>query len=324
MQSIPVDRASLGANAARFPAPPVATWSTMSNAFDRPDAVPPWIDIEDRLSPREFERLADFIERYSGIKVPEGKTTMLEGRLRKRVRALGLDSLSDYCDYLFLHNGLVTEEVELIDAVTTNKTEFFREAAHFRVLAEVVVPQVVAERRNAGLRASLKVWSAAASTGAEPYSIAMVLAEQARTRFPDLASFVYATDICTGVLETARMGIYAAELLAPVPLDLRARYTMRAKDRGSDLMRIVPELRARVQFGRVNLIEPNYPVERELDVVFCRNVLIYFDKPTQLGVLRRLCEHLRPGGHLFLGHSETLSGAELPVQPIGASVFRRI
>jgi chemotaxis protein methyltransferase CheR len=282
---------------------------------------PSWADSSDHLTPREFQRLAKFIQGYSGIKMPPSKMTMVEGRLRKRVRALGLVSLSDYCNYLFERGGLAAEEIHLIDVVTTNKTEFFREPEHFRKLTDHLLPGIFAGRRP-GSRAPIKIWSAAASTGAEPYSIAMVLAEFERSQ-PDLASIIYATDICTEVLETAHRGIYASDMLAPVAPDLQARYVMRARDRKSDLMRIVPELRARIRFGRLNLMDPSYPLDRDMDVVFCRNILIYFDKPTQLKVLSGLCDHIRPGGYLILGHSETLSGFDLPVRPVGTNVFLR-
>ncbi|MDC7788919.1 chemotaxis protein methyltransferase CheR [Rhodoplanes tepidamans] len=289
---------------------------------DAQNAVEPsWVDGHDRLRSRDFQRLATFIHGYSGIKVPPSKATMIEGRLRKRVRALGMRSLDEYCDYLFQRDGLAAEEIHLIDVVTTNKTEFFREPEHFRILAEDVLPRIMAERRVSA-RAPVKVWSAAASTGAEAYTIAMVLAEQ-RRRMPDLVGVVYATDICTDVLGTAQGGIFPAEMVSPVPPEMRSRYVMRAKDPASRLVRIVPELRAMVQFGRLNLMDASYPMDRDLDIVFCRNVLIYFDKPTQLAVLRRLCDHLRPGGYLLLGHSETLSGFDLPVRPAGTAVFRR-
>jgi chemotaxis protein methyltransferase CheR len=280
-----------------------------------------WNDSSDRLTHQEFQRLAKFIHGYSGIKMPPSKLTMVEGRLRKRVRALKLASLADYCDYLFEKDGLKAEEIHLIDVVTTNKTEFFREPEHFRILADDLLPGIEASRRISS-RAPIKIWSAAASTGAEAYTIAMVLAEFVAGQ-RDLPSVIFATDICTDVLQTAQRGIFPSEMLAPVAPELQARYVMRARDRTSDLARIVPELRALVRFGRLNLMNQPYPLDRDMDVVFCRNILIYFDKPTQLKVLSALCDHIRPGGHLILGHSETLSGLDLPVRPVRNTVFRR-
>ena len=280
------------------------------------------VDAADHLSQRNFHRLASFIESYSGIKMPHTKVTMVEGRLRKRVRATGMPDLKHYCDYLFEKNGLATEAVELINAVTTNKTEFFREPDHFRFLVDRAVPQLVAASRGNG-RPTLKVWSAACSNGAEPYTLAMVLADLA-LQISGLSFAITATDICTEVLVTAIAGIYPDAMVKPVPAELRRRYVLRSKDRSHQQVRIVPELRATAQFGRINLMETPYPVDRDMSIIFCRNILIYFDKPTQEAVLQRLCEHLQVGGFLFLGHSETLSGFQLPLRPAGPTVFQRI
>jgi chemotaxis protein methyltransferase CheR len=278
-------------------------------------------DIADRLSPRDFEKLARFIHGYSGIKMPANKLTMLEGRLRHRLREGGFPSFAAYCRYLFDQNGLASESVALIDAVTTNKTDFFREPDHFRMLVDVMVPALL--RGRAAGEGPLRVWSAASSTGAEAYTIAMVLADAA-TRIANLQAEVIATDICTDVLETAIAGIYPEAMIEPVPAVLRQRYLMRGKDRTRRLARIAPQIRAMVRFGRLNLMEAPYRVPRDLDVIFCRNILIYFDKPTQEAVLTQLCAHLRIGGYLILGHSESLAGVSLPVSPVGNTVFQRV
>ncbi|ALK08305.1 CheR family methyltransferase [Blastochloris viridis] len=280
------------------------------------------VDAFDQLSQSDFRRLADFIHGYSGIKMPPAKKTMVEGRLRRRLRATDTETLADYCRYVFDHGGLADEAVHLIDAVTTNKTDFFREADHFGLLADVVVPKLI-ERRHVSGRTPLRAWSAACSVGAEPYTLAMVLSEIARTT-PGFRSQILATDICTDVLETATLGIYPHAMIEPVPMELRRRYLLRARAGARDRVRIAPEVRQMVQFGRVNLVEPPYPVERDMHVVFCRNILIYFDKATQRQVLEQLCEHLVPGGFLFIGHSESLTGFGLPVQPVAATVFERI
>jgi chemotaxis protein methyltransferase CheR len=278
-------------------------------------------DGHDHLSQRNFQRLASFIERYSGIKMPPAKLTMVEGRLRRRARVTGLPNLKDYCAHLFDQDGLAAEAIHLIDAVTTNKTEFFREPDHFRFLTERAVPQLLSGTA-AGARAPLKVWSAACSIGAEPYTLAMVLADVAQ-QISGLRYAITATDICTEVLETAISGIYPEAMVKPVPPELRRRYVMRSRDRARQQVRIAPELRATARFARLNLMEVPYPVEQDMDIIFCRNILIYFDKPTQELVLQRLTEHLRRGGYLFLGHSETLTGLRLPLEPVGPTVFRR-
>ncbi|MDR3535669.1 MAG: CheR family methyltransferase [Acetobacteraceae bacterium] len=274
----------------------------------------------DRLHRRDFDRLAAFIESYSGIKMPPSKITMVEGRLRRRVRSTGAASLGEYCRRLFEGGTLEAEAVHLIDAVTTNKTEFFREPEHFDYLTATALPTLLEERRSASN--GLKLWSAACSTGAEPYTLAMVLAEFRQTRSVSRVS-ILATDLCTEVLQTGAQAIYPEAAVLSVPIELRRRYMLRSRDRTRGLVRIVPGLRDWVQFARFNLMAEDYGVDRDFDVIFCRNVLIYFDKPTQQAVLRRLCRHLRPGGYLFLGHSESVAGLTLPLHVVGHTVFRR-
>jgi chemotaxis protein methyltransferase CheR len=237
------------------------------------------------------------------------------------VRATGVPSLTGYCQYVFEQNGLEGEAIYLIDAVTTNKTDFFREPDHFRYLVSEAIPELMAAQRG-NARAPIKVWSAACSTGAEPYTLAMVLADVAAAN-PNFRSSIFASDICTEVLETAFAGIYPEAMIAPVPMDMRRRYLMRAKTGARDRVRIVPQLRAGITFGRINLMEAPYPADSDMHIIFLRNILIYFDKPTQHKVIEQLCNHLRPGGFLFLGHSETLAGHGLPLQPAAATVFRR-
>lgn len=274
------------------------------------------------LSGHDFRRLAEFIQARSGIRVPPTKKTLVEGRLRRRVRALGLPSLHDYCDYLFPPGGVDEgEAVHLIDSITTNKTDFFREANHFRFLAETGITHLI-DNRKAGNIASLKAWSAACSIGAEPYTLAMVLEDLRRER--DGFRFeILATDICTEVLRKAVTAIYPEEMIDPVPFDMRRRYLLRAREPERAQVRIVPELRRLVRFAQLNLIAPPYAVPTDMDLIFCRNLLIYFDRPTQEAVLRQLCEHLRPGGYLIVGHSETVSGFRLPVHPVATGIFMR-
>jgi chemotaxis protein methyltransferase CheR len=292
----------------------IANPETSLGSLPRPAGV-------DRLRQTDFRRLAAFIQDYSGIKMPPAKITMLEGRLRHRVRDTGAANLTDYCAMLFDRDGLRSEGVHLIDAVTTNKTEFFREPEHFRILVRQVLPALLAARQL-GAQAQLKLWSSACSTGAEAYTLAMVIADWREQRAGPRVS-ILGTDLSTEVLATAQHAVYPEAQVEVVPPDFRRRYLMRSRDRSRQLVRIVPELRVWARFGKMNLMDADYPVDRDMDVIFCRNVLIYFDKPTQMAVLRRLCQHLRPGGYLFLGHSESLAGLELPVQPIASTVFRR-
>ncbi len=268
--------------------------------------------MSDHLEDRHFAAIASLVERNAGIKLPQTKRTMVEGRLRKRVRLLGLADLADYGRLLFERGGLEQEYVHLIDCVSTNKTDFFREPSHFDFLTARAVPALL--RLHAARQAKLKIWSAACSIGAEAYTIAIVLQELANaTRDSGNLNFsVLGTDISTQVLAAARTAIYPVSFVAPVPAPLQQRYLMRAKNPGQDTVRIVPELRRKVAFEHLNLMDETYPFDRDVDVIFCRNVLIYFDRQTQAAVLARLMGHLRPGGYLLLGHSESMAGSGVP------------
>jgi len=280
------------------------------------------VEDHDHLTDKQFAAIVQIVEGRVGIKLPQTKRIMVEGRLRKRVRVLGLQNLAVYGDMLFRQNGLETELVHLIDCVTTNKTDFFREPSHFAFLRDVAVPELI--RQHGGPRVGLKLWSAASSTGAEAYTIAMVLQDMIAAGAP-IQYAVLGTDISTEVLKTAREAIYAQDFVAPVPAAMQARYFMRARDPKEQRVRIVPELRRCVQFERLNLMDESYPFDRDVDVIFCRNVLIYFDKPTQEAVIARLVSHLRPGGYLMLGHSESMAGAECDrVKAVSPTIYRTV
>jgi chemotaxis protein methyltransferase CheR len=202
--------------------------------------------------------------------------------------------------------------------VTTNKTDFFREAKHFDFMQTTALPSIA----NSGTR-TIRTWSAACSTGAEPYTMAMVLAEFTEDR-SDLGYSIVATDLSTDVLQTARRGIYTEDVIAPVPRDLQRKYVMAAKQPGRREVRISPKLRSKVGFARMNLMDEKYPVGDPMHIIFCRNVLIYFDKQTQSGVLNRLCACLAKGGYMFIGHSESITGFDLPLKQVSNTVFQRI
>jgi chemotaxis protein methyltransferase CheR len=268
----------------------------------------------DSLSKRNFARLANYIYEYSGIRMPPSKATMLEGRLRRRLRVTGHSSLEDYCRYLFEEGGLEQESVHLIDAVTTNKTDFFREPQHFDFMCQVAMPQFLERGKR-----TLRVWSAASSIGAEPYTIAMLLEEFRESEGIEYG--VLATDLSTDVLAVGHKGIYEESMLEPVPERLMRKYVLRSNDRQQRKVRIHPKLRTRVAWGRLNLMGETYPVGNDMDMIFCRNVLIYFDKETQGRVLRRLAACLAPGGYLFVGHSETVSGFKLPLKQVAGTIL---
>jgi chemotaxis protein methyltransferase CheR len=274
--------------------------------------------MEDALSARNFARLAAYIYEYSGIRMPSSKKIMLEGRLRRCARGANIETLDAYCEYIFDDGGLEAERTQIFDAVTTNKTDFFREPAHFDILAERVLPALLAAGRS-----KIKIWSSACSTGAEAYTLAMVMEEFARSG-EKLDYSIFCTDLSRKVLEQAHRGVFAEQMIEPVPQALRQRYLMRARGARRDDVRIIPKLRSKHTFAHLNLMDDAYAADRDMDIIFCRNVLIYFDKLTQEKVLRRLCGHLRPGGFLFLGHSESLTGIDLPVQAFANTIFQRL
>jgi chemotaxis protein methyltransferase CheR len=268
-----------------------------------------------------FLKLAEFIHRVAGIKLPPSKQSMVEGRLRRRIAATGAKNFAQYCAQVLKDGETGKEIVNLIDAITTNKTDFFREPQHFRLLTETVLPAMDTAR------APIKLWSAACSIGAEPYTLAMVMSEymaaQRARNLPMPAPVIIATDLSTAVLHTAWQGIFSEEMVAPVPPELRKRYLLRSKNPNERTVRIVPQLRAMVRFGRLNFMSDDYGLDHDLDIIFCRNVLIYFDRADQLAVLTKLCGHLRPGGVLAVGHSESLHNFKLPLTPIGQTMFRK-
>jgi chemotaxis protein methyltransferase CheR len=273
------------------------------------------------MSAQSFSRLANFIESELGIKMPPAKRTMLQSRLQKRLRLMGFNSFEPYLNFVFSPEGRKEELVALIDSVTTNKTDFFRESKHFDFLTQTALPELI-RHRSAGLQKPVAFWSAGCSTGEEPYTLAMVLSEFA-AGLPGFDFSILATDISSRVLEKASQAIYDEERVIPVAESLKKKYLLRSRDHDKGLVRVVPELRRRVRFHRLNFMSRDFGVRTLMDVIFCRNVIIYFDRPTQEGVLNRLCAHLAPGGFVFMGHSETLSGLDVPLVPVATTVYRK-
>lgn len=275
------------------------------------------------LSSKDFERLSSFIYAEFGIKMPSAKTTMLEGRLARRLRLLKLNTYTEYCDFLFSEAGKKTELVHLINAVTTNKTDFFREPAHFEYLTQAVLPDL-AQTRGAGVRNQLKIWSAGCSTGEEPYTLTMVLSEYQRSHPEFCAGYnLLATDISTRVLQLAKNAVYHHDRIEPVAQPLRKKYLLRSKDRSNQVVRITSDLRAKVTFGHLNFMNEDFGLREKLDIIFCRNVIIYFDKETQERLMNKFCRYLAPGGYLFLGHSESLHGYNVPLVQVAPTVYQR-
>jgi chemotaxis protein methyltransferase CheR len=275
---------------------------------------------EESLSTRDFGRLSNLIYDKAGIRLGSEKKTMLEVRIKRRLKALDLDSYSEYCSYLFSVQGLRDELVPLIDVVTTNKTDFFREPGHFQFLVEKALPELVAQCESAR---PLLVWSAGCSSGEEPYTLAMVLSEYALAH-PGFRFKILATDISTHVLEKAETAVYPTDVVKPVPAALQKKYLMISRTPGADRVRIVPELRRLVEFRRLNFMDADYAIPEKADAIFCRNVIIYFDRETQQQVLGKLARRLVPRGYLFVGHAETLHDMHLPLTPVAPALYRRI
>ncbi len=268
-----------------------------------------------------FDRFSEYIQEVLGIKMGRNKQTMLQARLMKRLRTLGLKTYEEYYSYLFSDEGQRREMPLFVHQVTTNKTDFFREPTHYEQLVKHVLPVLISERIFSFQR-PLRVWSSACSTGEEPYTLAMVLTDYSEThRLPDFT--ILATDISPEVLHHVAQGVYDEARVTPVPLPMRKKYMLRSKDPQKRLVRIIPELRAKVRPQWINLKDHPYNIQERMDIIFCRNVIIYFSHETQEHVLLQLCNQLESGGYLFLGHSETLSGFTLPLKQVAATVYRK-
>jgi len=270
------------------------------------------------LGDEDFRRLAHFIESELGIRMPESKRVMLESRLQKRIRYFGMEGFKEYLDFVFSEEGKRGELINMIDAVTTNKTDFFREGDHFEYLTANIIPRAMAEAPGR----TLSFWSAGCSTGEEPYTLAMVLEEE-RASDPRLTYRILATDISTQVLDKAKAAVYDEEKASPIPNSYKKKYLLRSKDKNAALIRIRPEIRSKIRFERINLMDDRYPLNETFDVVFCRNVIIYFERRIQELILRRICNYIRPGGWLILGHSETLTGMNIPLKGIAPTIYAR-
>jgi len=266
---------------------------------------------------REFREFAAFVHRQTGIALNEAKRPLVCARLRKRLRHYGYTRLQQYYDHLIERDPEGEELVRMVNALTTNKTEFFREAHHFDLLRTEILA-----RRTAGPGPRrLRVWSAGCSSGEEAYSIAFTVLES----LPGVIDWdvrVLASDIDTDVLARAERGVYLAERAADVPTALRERYFLRGRGANEGLVRVRPEAARLVTFRRINLRDEAWPIRAAFDAIFCRNVLIYFDRALQQEVIRRLVEHLQPGGYLFLGHSESLLGMGMGLRPVGKTVYK--
>jgi chemotaxis protein methyltransferase CheR len=275
---------------------------------------------QSELSDKDFDRLSQFIYSNYGIKLPLNKKIMLQSRLKTRLKENNIPTFKEYCDFVLSGRGGEAEIINMIDVVSTNKTDFYREAIHFDFLKQTALPEMVIDQ---GMN-HIKVWSSACSSGEEPYTLTFVLSEF-REQQPNFDYSILGTDISTRILDKARTAIYPMERVDVVPLSEKKKYLLRSKDHENPMVRIIPELRAKTRYARLNLIDDVYNgIPRDFDLLFCRNVLIYFDRPTQEKVINKLCAHLRIGGYFFLGHSESISAMDVPLKQIKPTIFQKI
>jgi|WetSurMetagenome_2_1015567.scaffolds.fasta_scaffold40906_1 chemotaxis protein methyltransferase CheR len=272
------------------------------------------------LSDRLFGQFSEMVYRECGINLHDGKKSLLQARLNKRLRVTGFDSYESY--YQYLTSGENHEElVHFLDCISTNLTYFFREPQHFEFLNQMIPEMLAAKQKERDLR--IRVWSAGCSTGEEPYSLAMGVLQHLKD--PERYDFkILATDISTRVLDVAKAGVYPLEKLQRVHPDLRKSYFKKPAGNGSsgDGYEVVPLLKNIVKFARLNLNE-SYPFKGPFDFIFCRNVMIYFDKKTQESLIQKMSQYLTPGGHLFVGHSESLMGLNHSMKYIRPAVYRK-
>jgi chemotaxis protein methyltransferase CheR len=267
----------------------------------------------------EFNRISEFINQNFGIKLPDHKRIMLQGRLLNRLVKLNFDNFKEYTDYVFSEHGKIQEQQHMIDAISTNKTDFFRESVHFDYLRETVFPEIIEKK----LIKPINIWSTACSSGEEAYTIAMV-AQDYFGKFSKYDFNILATDISIRMLEKAKTAIYPIQLTMPIPLETKKKYLLKSKDPNKAEVRIIKMLRDKISFEWHNLIDKEYKFQREFDIIFCRNVLIYFSKKDQLHVLNNLTKKLKSGGYLFLGHSESIAQFDLPLQSVSQTVYKKI
>lgn len=267
----------------------------------------------------DFRFIRDLVVERTGIVLSESKRDLVYGRLSRRLRELKLSRFRDYCDLLQKDHD--DEMVNFVNAITTNLTSFFRENHHFEFLATTLLPSLVQNKIRTNAERRLRIWSAGCSTGEEPYSIAMVIKE-VLGRYEDWDIRILATDLDTKVLEKASNGIYEQARVEGLSKQRLIKWIKKGSGENQGKVRLSPELRKLITFKQLNLME-EWPMRGPFDLIFCRNVVIYFNKPTQQILFDRYAEMLDDGGHLFLGHSETMFQKTNRYNLIGKTIYRK-
>ncbi len=274
------------------------------------------MDKEFVLTDHEFNEIRKLVSTHTGICLSEAKKDMVYSRLSRRLRQLNIATFKEYCQLLKDHEG---EEIgNFVNSITTNLTAFFRELHHFDYLKKTLLPELM--QSKAGGEKKIRIWSAGCSTGEEPYSIAMIIKESVPS---DWDVRILATDLDTDVLATAQRGIYSEERVTGIPSALLKRYFAKGKDDNSGFLRIKPAVGEMIIFRQLNLMK-TWPIKAGVDIIFCRNVVIYFDKPTQRVLFDRYADMLNDQGRLFIGHSETLYKVSEKFKLIGQTIYRKL
>jgi chemotaxis protein methyltransferase CheR len=270
------------------------------------------MDLE--ISTEEFQRFRTLIYDESGIVLNDQKQGLVTSRLSKRLRELGISNFSEYFEQVTREPSR-EEFTRMLDLISTNKTDFFRESKHFDFLREDILPQLESEKK-------IRIWSSACSTGEEPYTIAMTLFDGVS----DPAQWdckILASDLSTRVLAKAATGVYDAERVHDVPPEVVRRHFLRGRSDSEHLLKVKPHLSAMIQFRRLNLMDEEFPIKSPLDLIFCRNVMIYFDRSTQERLVNKFYRYLKPGGHLFIGHSESLQWVTHAFTVVAPTIYRK-
>lgn len=268
------------------------------------------------LEDHDFNRLRDIVYKEAGIKLSDVKKILMQSRLMKRLRELRLDSFAEYYDYLIENYN--EEKINFINLITTNKTDFFRENDHFEFMKNVLLP----EYQRRGMK-EIRIWSAGCSTGEEPYTIAMVVSEFFGTSNPP-EILILATDIDTQVLQKAKNGIYSEDHLATVDQKYLKKYFIQGTGENEGYYQVSNSLKELIYFRRLNLLQDEYPMKKQFDIIFCRNVIIYFDRETQKKLFAKFYHYLKDDGCLLIGHSENITSITNQFMLAGRTIYRKV
>jgi len=273
-----------------------------------------FIEISDEL----FLQLGKMITERFGIKLPLEKKIMFQARLQRHLRDLNIHSFEEYAELLTNNQGESAELDILADYISTNKTEFFRNNDHFDFISKHILPELMTQNLR---QTDLKLWSAGCSSGQEAYSMGITLEEFMRMKGVRFDYSILATDISNRMLKAAKDAIYPTSHVVEIPLDIKHRYFLKSKNLKEQQVRVVKDIREKVRVAYMNLMDSSYPFNKQFDIVFLRNTLIYFSPLVQLKVLTKVIESLKPGGYLFIGHSESLINMHLPIKSIAPSAY---